>query len=119
LESTRCGRIHAGIVLNPTALQAFVIAAMPRCAAKSSMTGRSLHVNGTSPPNAFCMMVDLPQPDGPTIRPTFHGASSYGKSPFHDSVDTSAIGTSNMADSCDTRPLAGSATDFVMSICIS
>src|SRR4051794_19504392 len=48
-------------------------------------------------------MVLLPQPDGPTIRPTFHGRSFSGSSTSQDSSEVFDAGRSNKPRTCATR----------------
>src|SRR5450631_2789932 len=78
---------------------------MDNSAGKSSMTEGAPQVNGFGMSKALERMELLPQPDGPTIRPTFQSKSSIGRLPVKWSSDFSARGTSKMEANCFTRGL--------------
>ena len=93
----------AGMVLKPTAPHAAEISSIDFVAGKSSTTDAPVHENTGGSPQTCFSTVDLPEPEGPTTRPTFHGCSSYGKSICHDSEHLSSTGQSNMAATCFAR----------------
>lgn len=111
LESTRKGFSHDGGELNPTADNRSVIALMDIDFGKasSSETSSLQSVASRTPRSsssgqAWRRMVDLPQPEGPTIRPMFHSTPSIGMSTSHSCAGISApAGRSNMPATCSSR----------------
>src|SRR5450755_3665924 len=69
------------------------------------MTDGAPHSKGVGIVNALDRMELLPQPDGPTIKPTFQSRSSIGRLPVKWISDFSARGTSKIEANCFTRGL--------------
>ncbi len=84
VERTWNGRSQDGQEPRPTAERAAATELKPEAGAISSMMGRSLDQRKAAErrkqrgPKAARPMVDLPEPDGPTIRPIFQPSSSAG-----------------------------------------
>ena len=82
--STRNGRSHAGGEEKPTDDSRLTTSFTGSAAGKASSTARSSGQAGhcscaaSASPNRCRTTVDLPQPDGPTISPTFQGLASSG-----------------------------------------
>src|SRR5208282_1880828 len=93
------------MVLNPTLWQVSEIACIEVDSGKSSMTDAAPHSRGFWVPNTLFRIELLPQPDGPTIKPTFQSKPSIGRSPLKRISDLSTSGTSKMEASCFTRAL--------------
>ena len=105
-ESTWNGRTHDGGEENPTDDKSSVTSLIESSAGKPSSSARSA---GQSKPTVYASpnisraTVLLPQPEGPTIKPTFHGFSSSGRLTCQVSALFAAGGTSNIPSSCITR----------------
>lgn len=105
-DSTWNGRSHAGGELNPTLDSVSITSRIGMSAGKESTTGLSFGQANSDTielPNSSRAIVLFPEPDGPTMSPTFQARSSIGRFASHSSRRCSAGFRSNTADICRIR----------------
>jgi hypothetical protein len=115
-DNTLKGRIHAGMVLNPTDWQIAAMSLIATPLGKSSMTDFALHSSDCGGPKTRDRIEDLPQPDGPTMSPMFQAKYSMGNSPLKAMRHFCSAGQSNMAESCCTRAVSSMSDSTVKSM---